>query len=186
MDVGRIRVMHSHREVGLGLVQGCRRVREDPRHRRAVVDDELLERGADDRRAIRVPRDRDGNRLTAAAGQHTGVPTARYEGVTLAHEKAVAGVSRRRWIVDHRGRGIVQQAEGEVVAAVVDLEKDSVVTRGRVDRPQDVEVRRILDHPPGVARRQRDIGDDRIAGVVRIDFAMRAPDDLLIRADVAE
>lgn len=182
---GRILVALAHREARLSLVRGRRRVRQRPGRRRPVVDDELLERGPHEGTPVRVLRDGDGEGETAAPGRCGGVPAAPGQGVAQAHEEAVAGVGGRRWIVIH-GRGVVQLDEGEDAAPVVELEEEPAVGLGGIDRPQDVDVRRVLDPTRTVARRLAEIRNHRVPGVVRIDFAIRLADQLLVRAHSAE
>jgi TPR repeat protein len=57
---------------------------------------------------------------------------------------------------------------------------------GHVERLEDVEVGRILDHPAGVARRLGEVDDYRIERAFRIELAAKAADHLLIGPDVAE
>src|SRR5207244_8778217 len=55
-----------------------------------------------------------------------------------------------------------------------------------VDGLEDVDVDRILDHAPLIARREVDVRDERVAAVRRIDLAVGAVKDLLVLADAAE
>jgi hypothetical protein len=61
-----------------------------------------------------------------------------------------------------------------------------VVPSGGIDRPQDEDAGIVLDHPARVARREAEIGDVAVLRIPRIDLAERAPDQLLVGADVAE
>ena len=61
-----------------------------------------------------------------------------------------------------------------------------MVALGLNDRPQDVDVRRVLDLAGGVRRSESEIGDDRVATSGRIDLAVRAAGELLVLADRAE
>ena len=87
----------------------------------AVVECEFLQSGTDDGRTIPILRDRNRDGLTAAAWRNGDVPPARHDGVSLAHEKSVAGVGSRRRIVASLFPGVVHPGEGEDIAAVVDL-----------------------------------------------------------------
>jgi len=49
-----------------------------------------------------------------------------------------------------------------------------------------VDVDRILDHPPRVARREVDVRDEGVAAIRWIDLAGGPGEDLLVLADLAE
>ena len=123
----RIRVMHAHGEAGERLVQAPRGIGKRPRSRGAVVDHELFERGADDRRAILIFRNRDRDRETVVPRQHRRVPAAPDERVALTQQEAVAGVGRGRGIV--RDGAVVQHSQGALAAADVDVVEHPMVAR---------------------------------------------------------
>ena len=105
----RIVVSRTHREAGPGLVHRRCRIGQRRDDRRGVVDDEFLERRADDRRAVRILRDRHSDRQAVAAGSHARIPAAGDDGVALAHEKAVACVGSARRII--AAASVVEDAE---------------------------------------------------------------------------
>jgi hypothetical protein len=52
----------------------------------------------------------------------------------------------------------------------------------QVHRLQDIDVHGVLDLAAGVARRQRQVGDQRVAAIVGIDLAVGSPGQLFIGA----
>jgi hypothetical protein len=53
----------------------------------------------------------------------------------------------------------------------------------QVDRLQDVEVERVLDLAPSIARREREIDDDGVLRVKRVDLAVGLAGELLVLAN---
>ena len=91
-----------------------------------------------------------------------------------------------RWVVASvpaRGGGHTG-TEGEEIAAVVETSRTLDVPGGSM--ASGLDVRRILDHSSGVARRQRDVDDHGVTGIIGIDLPERAPDKLLVLAHCAE
>ena len=164
--VFRIRIMHADGEIRLRPVQSGGRIRERRGHRGRVVDHELLQGRTDNGGAIRIPRNGNRDRLTAGASCDRRLPAALNDRVSLTHQEPDPGIGGRRRIVA-TGCGIVHDGKGHGVPAVVDVEEHAVIAAGRVDRSQDVDVGRILDHAADISRREREIGDHPIAAVVR-------------------
>ena len=100
----------------------------------------------------------------------------------MAHEQAVSGVGGGRWIV---AADVVEGAVS-LVAAIDDVVEDPAVTVREVDGLEDVDVDRILDHAPLIARREVDVRDEGIAAVRWIDLGIGAGKDLLVLADASE
>ncbi len=177
--------MLAHGERGLALVGARCRIRERPRHHRGGVHDELVERGADDRRAVQILGDRYGDRQRkVAARRHAGVPASRHDCVAVPHQEAVARVGGRRRIVAETA--VVEREEEADVAAVVHVVEELPVTAGKINWLEDQHIHRVLDHAARVLGRELDVGDDRVARVVRVDLAKGAAPNLLVLADGAE
>ena len=87
-------------------------------------------------------------------------PTAPGNGEAVAHQEAVA----RRFGRGERiaGGRVVQQVQHALVAAIVDVVEQRAVALGRIGRPQDLEIRRVLDLAARVARREPDVDDAAI------------------------
>src|SRR5436309_11492150 len=64
--------------------------------------------------------------------------------------------------------------------------EDPAIPLRQVDGLEDVDVDRILDHPPRVARREVDVRDEGVAAIRWIDLAGGPGEDLLVLADLAE
>src|SRR5262249_56864710 len=111
-------------------------------------------------------------------------PTVPEQRVAMLHQEAIASVLRRRRVV--ASRGVVETGQNALVAAIGKFVEQRAVALGDVDRLEDVEVSRILDHSAGVARRLVEVDDCRIERAFRIEFAMKAADHLLIGPDGAE
>ena len=79
---------------------------------------------------------------------------------------------------------MVQYLFSEPVSKI--LEEDPVIAPGRIDWPQDEHVGRVPRSPPRVARRQGDVDNQRVAGIVGIDLSERAPGELLVLTHLAE
>ena len=73
-----------------------------------------------------------------------------------------------------------------LVAAIDHVEEQHAVALLAVGRPQDLDIGRVLDHAARIARRERDVLDDGVLQIARIDLAMRAPEQALIGADRLE
>ena len=71
-------------------------------------------------------------------------------------------------------------------APIWDVVEEFPVSQGRINRSEDVDIGRILNHAVVIAGCQIDIGDDRVAGVSRIDFPEGDPDQLLVLAYIPE
>ena len=179
-DVGRrLAQVRLHGEPRLRLVEGGRRIGERARRCRGVVEDDVLVRRARNRRAVAVRRHRHGDGEVVVAGWRRDVPAVPRQAVALVHQERVARIRRGGRVV--AAARAVEGAE-ELVAAVVDLDEQLVVAVAQIDRLQDVDVHRVLDVAARVARRELDVGDDPVASVVRVDFAVGLAAQLLVGA----
>ena len=154
-------------------------IRERPRHRRRIIDDEFFERWADHRRAVGILRDRHRDRQAVAAGSHARIPAAGDDCVALAHEKAVACVgSAGRIIAAASVVEDAQNAEGREewaveIAPVVHVIEQPTIPICDADRLEDDDVHLVLDHSSGVAGREVDVRDYLVARIGRVHFAKR-------------
>lgn len=84
------------------------------------------------------------------------------------------------------GRGVVEHAHRDLVAAVVDVVEQGAVALGGIGGPEDVEIGGVLHHAARVLRRQREIDDAAIERVARIELAVKAALNPLVRTGGAE
>ena len=56
----------------------------------------------------------------------------------------------------------------------------------QIDRLEDENVRRVLDHAARVARRELDVGDERVSWIARVELAKGGATELLVLADGSE
>ena len=61
-----------------------------------------------------------------------------------------------------------------------------MIAVSQIDRLQDVDIHRVLDHATRVARSELDIGDNRVAAVAWIEFARGTATQLFVCADRAK
>src|SRR5262249_25519613 len=80
----------------------------------------------------------------------------------------------------------VEEAEGELVTAIVDVVENGTIALRRILRGEKEDIGLELDLAVAIARRQIKVDDDAIANVVRIDREAGDADDFLVRAVVAE
>src|SRR5437899_680956 len=73
-----------------------------------------------------------------------------------------------------------------IAAAVRRLVHHLVIAFAQVNRLEDVEVERVLDHAARVARRELEIDDHGILRIVRVDLAVRLADKLFVLPDALE
>jgi hypothetical protein len=88
--------------------------------------------------------------------------------------------------LDHVGKLSLSRLSANMLPRFVDFIEQPVVADRSVDRPQEEDVRRVLDLAGGVRRSESEIGDNRVAAVGRIDLALGATDELLVLPDPAE
>ena len=91
--------------------------------------------------------------------------------VALAKQEAVAELP-----VVGGGGAFVEQRQGQLAAAVRHFQQQRAVAARRVGGAQDGDVRHRLDPPFGVARREREVGDDRVARVGRVHGMVARPE----------
>ena len=101
----------------------------------------------------------------------------------MPHDEAGAGILGRGGVVAVVAAGVVVLLESPEAAAVVDFEPQAMVALCEVDRLDDHEVGVVLDHAARVPRRIGDVDDDGVAGILGIDFAEGAAEELLLSAD---
>ena len=174
--------VHAVRQLRLALVErGCR---VGERSRRSRGHDVLVQGSRNDR-AVQILGNRKVDEQIEVRRVRSGgsVPAAKRERVSLGQQECVGERLRVR---DRAGivarEAAIEHAEG-LCSAVDRVVHHLVVALARIDRLQDVERMRILDLAGGVARRELDIDDDRILGVVRIEFAVRHADELFVLAN---
>ena len=102
----------------------------------------------------------------------------------MTHQEAVAEVRLRGRIL--HADGAVEHAERDLAAAVRHVEQQRAVAAAGIDRPQQVEVRRALDEPLGVARSSVEVGDLLVELVRGVDREAQHAGDLLVCAGRAE
>lgn len=132
------------------------------------VDDHLGTYNPDERLAV---FDRGGNvkPQAAAARRRFGDPTAPHDHVPVPHQELV-------------GAG-VELAERQFISAVIHVVQDRPVAATSIDGRQHLEVRRKLDEPSVVTRRQFEIDHGLIRRVRRIDRKVEPAAQRLISAD---
>src|SRR5947209_12817764 len=153
-----------------GFVGSRRGIRQRPCECRAVVDDELLERESCDRRAVGILGNGYVDGKTAPAGWRRDIPAAPYDRVPLPHEKSVSGIRGRCRIITP-GSGIVHLTKGKIAAAIVKLEEEPVVSLGKIDRSEDVNICRVLHIARRILGREADVRNREVLWIVRIYFS---------------
>ena len=112
------------------------------------------------------------------------LPPAPHHGVAPAHQKAVARVLGGARIVG--GRGIVEELQRALVAAVVDVVEQPPVAAAHVHGLDDEELRGILHQAAVVGRRQRQVHDVLVGGLARVDGEPHPSLDPFVGSDRAE
>ncbi len=118
------------------------------------------------------------------ARQHVALPGEPRDGIAAPHQEAVAGMDELERIVARRG--VVEELQRALVAAIAVVEEEPPVAARQLDRLQDHEIGDETNAPVAVARRLGEIGDAALRGRRRIDREMCPPDQPLIGADAAE
>jgi hypothetical protein len=103
--------------------------------------------------------------------RNVAFPSAPDQRVALGFEKAIARVIGTAADVE-RGRALV--------APVDHVVEDCVIAAAGVDRLQDREIHRVLDHAAGIARRRLYVLNDGIERVPRVDLACGSAVELLV------
>ena len=116
--------------------------------------------------------------------QQVPLPPAPHHRVAPAHQEAVPGVFRGARIVV--GRGVVEELERALVAAVVDVVEQPAVAAGHVHGLDDEELRRVLHQAAVVGGRQRQVHDVAVGGQMRVDGEADPSADPFVGADGAE
>jgi hypothetical protein len=118
--------------------------------------DEARQHAAGDRRAVRVAGDGHGDRLLVGGRRQIALPAADQPHVAFG-----GGLRRAVAAVDHA----VDQDAGRL---------------GQIDRPGQRERRDVLGAPLGVARRQGEVLDDRVAPIGHVHLTVDAAADDLV------
>ncbi len=85
-----------------------------------------------------------------------------------------------------RGRGVIEELQHPLVAAIAVVEEQATVAARRIDRLQDREIAGEMDEACGIGWRPVEVGDALLRRSARVDREMRAPDEPLISPDRAE
>ena len=141
--------LFANSERGLGLVEGGRLIAFDPlvgaerlRVYAFLVDDDLCAHPRDDRCAV-VGGDRDIEHEPILERHQVALPSAPDNRVALAHQKTIAGVFQRRWIVGFRT--VIQKTQDAFAAAVGRVKKNLAVTARHIERFQNAKIAGVLD-----------------------------------------
>src|SRR5262249_46534033 len=124
-----------------------------------------------DWRAVRIDRNR---QRDPDAGRYVAFPAAPGEGVALPFQKSVAGLLLLAADIEERQ---------VLVAAIDGFIKKRPVALGQIDGFENGNPHRILDHAAGIARRAREVLDDGIERIARIDLAISGSVELLVSSD---
>ncbi|MBI3797534.1 MAG: hypothetical protein HY268_11295 [Deltaproteobacteria bacterium] len=155
-----------------------------------VVDHDLFQRRTSDWLVARG-RDRHGHRQAIVSGWCGRVPARPDDGIALPHQVAGAGILCSAGIIDRweLWRRLERKIQGQIrdlVAPIGHITEQDLVAARCIQRFQEIEVGRVLDLAAGVARRQRDVGDDRVERALGIQLAKSAPHEFLISPGLTE
>ncbi len=140
----------------------------------------FLAHAAGDAAAIR--RVRHGRVQPDRAGQQIALPAAPYDGEAVALQEPVAG---SRGIVAS-GCADVEHVQRDWVAAIDDVVEHRAVAARHLGGFQDGDVHGIRDLAGRVVWRERDVLDDGVVRIARIDFAVGRAGQQLETADGAK
>jgi hypothetical protein len=107
------------------------------------------------------------------------LPTAPRDGVTLTHEKPIAGVFDRAWIVARRR--IVQKSNNPLATAIGGVKEHLAIASFRVHRFENTKVGPVLDPPARILRRFVEIDENLIESGPGIDFPVSFADQFFVR-----
>ena len=156
-------IVHDHVRLALVKRVGGKRQREIGA--RGVVEDLLGDRPGDDRAAVRIARDRQrcGESVRARSDEGRVLPAGPHDRVAAPHEETGAGAGCVGVGDARRRRRLVERGVRALVAAIHDIVEDFPAALAGIDGLEDEHVGRVLDHPPGVARRKLNVRHERIA-----------------------
>src|SRR5262249_33220546 len=106
------------------------------------------------------------------------LPATPHDGVTLAHEKAVAGILDGAGIVA-LGR-VVQECNDALAAAIGGIVENFSIAPGHVERFQNTEIAPVLDFAASVSRRFVQVDDDLVQPIFWIDLAVNLADKFFV------
>ena len=148
-----------------------------------LLDDELGSKRTRDG-AVRSCGDGQLHGQASVPRKQISLPPAPHHGVAPAHQKAVARVLGGARIVG--GRGIVEELQRALVAAVVDVVEQPPVAAAHVHGLDDEELRGILHQAAVVGGRQRQVHDVLVGRQARVDGEPHPSLDPFVGADRAE
>ena len=156
----------SHRQHAPARLERGSRIRQPPAgNGLGVIEDELLERRADNRRAVGIVRHRQVGDDVRLGRHQVALPSDPDEGE--------AALEQRRL-----GRS--------GPASVGDRVIERPVPAGHVDRPVDLDRRPVFDPPSRIAGCVREVHDVLVAGIRRIDLTGNCAAQQLVLADIPE
>ena len=172
-------VVYEH--LGLTLVKISRSIGQFEIGSVGVVEDDLGDRLLYNRAAVGVAGDWQPGKGTIIPWRHEPFifPTGKDQRIAAAHKQTGACICRsRRIVAAHFIKGAMP-----FVAAVHHVIENSLIPLRHVDGFDNVHIGRIFDHAARVARRQVDVGNQRVPAIGRIDFAISPGEDLFVGAD---
>ena len=178
------------RQARLARVERHRRMaaRRDPAAQREGRDagavGDVFDADETGQRPVALARDRQVEQHSPIPRQQIALPGEPGDRVAAAHQKAVPRMRQGARVV--RSRGVVEELQHPLVAAIAVIEKDAAVAACGIDRLQDREIASEMDEALGIGRRLVDIGDAALRRSARVDREVRATDQAFIRPDRAE
>lgn len=150
-----------------------------------VVEDELVPVDAGDRGAVGLGGDRELAAHQAALARHVGLPAVPDHRIALVHQEPGSDLRCQSGIVRVRA-AVYPVAHGALPAPIEDVVEDATVSPCRIDRLEDLDVHPVLDSAPLVAGCPLQVHDPGVAGVRRVELAVRIADQPLVRAHLPE
>ena len=150
-------------------------------HRGVGAGNDVAAHETGDRRATER---RNRHRHPHAAGRHVPLPAHPEQREALRHERPVAELRLGRRVVG--ASRLLEHGEDALRAAIAGLVEQPAVAARRIDRLQQVEIRRGLDQPARVDGGEREIDDALVARRLRVEGEMDAPDDFFVGTGGAE
>jgi hypothetical protein len=115
--------------------------------------------------------------------QNVAVPAAPENRVSVTHEKPVASIGQRGWIV---AAPVVECSQKQLVAPVVHAEEEPSVAASGIDRLKQEEVGPDLDIAASVTWSQLEVDDPPVGRVVWRDLDVQTSNQLLVNPGGAE
>ena len=179
----RIVQTRAHGQSRLGFVHRRRCIRERVSRSSRIIEIDVLVRRPRDARTIAVLRHRNGDRQLGSFRRRFHVPAVCDDGVALVHEEAGTCIRGLDGIV---GITAAVQPVPAHHAPVVDVDEQSPIALAQIDRLEDNDIHRVQHLAIGAARRELNVGDERVSWIRRIDFTVRFAAKLLVSANVPE